>query len=85
MPFIRVREKEPFENAVRRFKRVVEKAGVITSARRRQFFEKPKTTRKRAKLAAKKREVKRQAKENLNFQSRGQRKPVFARKRASSR
>lgn len=83
MPFIRVREKEPFENAVRRFKRVVEKAGVITAARRRQFFEKPKTARKRAKLAAKKREIKRQAKDNLNFQLKGRRKPTFARRRVS--
>lgn len=83
MPTVRVREKEPFESAVRRFKRTVEKAGVITSARRRQFFEKPKTTRKRAKLAAKKREIKRQAKDNLLFQMRGRRKPSFSRSRSS--
>ncbi len=85
MPTVRVREKEPFESAVRRFKRTVEKAGVITNARRRQFFEKPKTTRKRAKLAAKKREIKRQAKDNLLFQMRGRRKPSFGRSRSSSK
>jgi small subunit ribosomal protein S21 len=82
MPSIRVREKEPFDVAVRRFKRAVEKAGVITSARRRQFHEKPTTARKRAKLAAKKREVKRQAKDNLLFKTKGFRKPPsFKRKR----
>lgn len=84
MPSIRVREKEPFEVAVRRFKRAVEKAGVITSARRRQFHEKPTTAKKRAKLAAKKREVKRQAKDNLLFKLKGLSRPLVMKRRKVS-
>lgn len=84
MPSIRVREKEAFDSAVRRFKRAVEKAGIITTARRNQFHEKPTTAKKRAKLAAKKREVKRQAKDNLLFKMKGVRKPPSIRRRKAS-
>lgn len=84
MPSIRVREKEPFDVAVRRFKRSVEKAGVITTARRRQFHEKPTTARKRAKLAARKRELKRQSKDNLLFKSRSRRRTFTARRKRTS-
>ena len=40
MPDVRVGENEPFEIAMRRFKRACEKAGVITESRRREFYEK---------------------------------------------
>ena len=56
MPSVRVRENEPFEVALRRFKRTCEKAGVLTDLRSHEFFEKPSQERKR------KRAVKRQAK-----------------------
>ena len=48
MPGIRVKENEPVEVAVRRFKRTVEKAGVLTELRKREFYEKPTAERKRA-------------------------------------
>jgi len=35
MPSVRVKENEPFEMALRRFKRSCEKAGVLTETRRR--------------------------------------------------
>ena len=41
MPSVRVRENEPFEVALRRFKRTCEKAGVLTDVRKHEFFEKP--------------------------------------------
>ena len=41
MPSVKVRESEPFDTALRRFKRTCEKAGIIAEARRRQFYEKP--------------------------------------------
>lgn len=63
MPFVRVKENEPFEVAVRRFKRTCEKAGVLTELRRREFYEKPTTERKRKKAAAVKRHQKKLAKE----------------------
>ncbi|MDQ3796328.1 MAG: 30S ribosomal protein S21, partial [Pseudomonadota bacterium] len=43
MPSIRVKENEPFDVAIRRFRRACEKAGVLTEVRRREFYEKPTT------------------------------------------
>jgi small subunit ribosomal protein S21 len=63
MPSVRVRENEPFEVAIRRFKRTCEKAGVLTDVRKREFFEKPSQERKRKRAAAVKRQVKRVARE----------------------
>lgn len=63
MPSVKVRENEPFESAVRRFKRTCEKAGVLTETRRREYYEKPTTERKRKNAAASKRHQKRVNKE----------------------
>jgi small subunit ribosomal protein S21 len=63
MPSVRVKENEPFEVAVRRFKRTCEKAGIISELRAREFYEKPTTERKRKLAAAIKRNQKRLAKE----------------------
>ncbi len=63
MPSVRVRENEPFEVAVRRFKRTCEKAGVITELRRREQYEKPTEERKRKRAAAVKRHQKKLAKQ----------------------
>ncbi len=41
MPSVRVRENEPFEVALRRFKRTIEKTGLLTELRAREFYEKP--------------------------------------------
>jgi len=59
MPEVRVRENEPFDIALRRFKRSCEKAGIMAEVRRREFYEKPTTERKRKKAAAVKRHLKR--------------------------
>ena len=59
MPAVRVRENEPFEVALRRFKRTCEKAGVLTDVRKKEFFEKPSMERKRKRAAAVKRQQKR--------------------------
>ncbi len=64
MPIVKVRENEPFDVALRRFKRSCEKAGVSSEVRRREFFEKPTWERKRKKAAAKKRHLKKLAREN---------------------
>lgn len=63
MPQVRIKEHEAFEGALRRFKRSCEKAGIVTEARRREFYEKPTTVRKRTKAAAAKRHAKRLFKE----------------------
>ena len=56
MPTIRVKENEPFEVALRRFKRTI---GLLTELRAREFYEKPTAERKRKKAAAIKRHYKR--------------------------
>jgi small subunit ribosomal protein S21 len=63
MPHVRVRENEPFEVALRRFKRTCEKAGVVSEVRRREFYEKPTTERKRKAAAAVKRQLKRNSRD----------------------
>jgi small subunit ribosomal protein S21 len=49
------RENEPFEIALRRFRRAVERGGLLAEVRRRAFFEKPTAKRKRKMLANKRR------------------------------
>ncbi len=59
MTSIRVKENEPFDVALRRFKRTIEKLGLLTDLRAREFYEKPTAERKRKKAAAVKRHFKR--------------------------
>ena len=59
MPTIKLKENEPFDVALRRFKRTIEKTGLITELRAREFYEKPTAERKRKKAAAVKRHYKR--------------------------
>jgi small subunit ribosomal protein S21 len=59
MPGVRVKEGEPFESALKRFKKQCEKAGILSEVRRREHYEKPSVKRKRKALAAKKRALKR--------------------------
>ncbi len=63
MPNVRVRDNEPFEVALRRFKRTCEKAGVLTDLRKKEFFEKPSQERKRKRAAAVKRQAKKVSRE----------------------
>lgn len=63
MPSVRVRDNEPFEVAIRRFKRTCEKAGVLTDLRKHEFFEKPSQERKRKRAAAVKRTLKRSSRD----------------------
>lgn len=63
MPAVKIRENEPFEVALRRFKRTCEKAGVLSEVRRREFYEKPTQVRKRKAAAAVKRQMKRMSRD----------------------
>ena len=49
MPSVKIKENEPFDIALRRFKRSCEKAGVLAEVRRREF------TRSRRQFASVKR------------------------------
>jgi len=59
VPGLKVRDTEPFEGALRRFKKQCEKAGILSEVRRREFYEKPSVRRKKKSIAARKRSVKR--------------------------
>ncbi|VAW98114.1 SSU ribosomal protein S21p [hydrothermal vent metagenome] len=65
MPSVKVRENEPFDIALRRFKRSCEKAGVLSEVRRREFYEKPTSIRKRKMAAAVKRHQKKVMRDRL--------------------
>lgn len=63
MPAVKVKENEPFDIALRRFKRSCERAGVLAEVRKREYFEKPTQERKRKKAAAVKRHAKKVSRE----------------------
>jgi small subunit ribosomal protein S21 len=63
--FVIVDENEPFEKALKRFKRLVEKEGILTEVRRRQFYEKPSEKKKRRERQARKRIVKAMKKRSM--------------------
>lgn len=58
MPIVKVKEGEPFDSAMRRFKKQCEKAGVLSEVRKREHYEKPSVKLKRKKMAARKRALK---------------------------
>jgi small subunit ribosomal protein S21 len=62
---VSVREGENINVSLRRFKRKVEEAGTLDTLRKKEFYEKPTTARKRAKGAAKARWRKKLEKDSL--------------------
>lgn len=62
---VTVRDNENINQALKRFKRKVEDAGTLDTLRKKEFYEKPTTARKRAKGAAKARWRKKLEKEQL--------------------
>ena len=62
---ITVRDNENINQALRRFKRKIEDAGILEDLRKKEFYEKPTTARKNAKGAAKSRWRKKLEKDQL--------------------
>jgi small subunit ribosomal protein S21 len=52
---VKMKDGERIDNALRRFRKVVEKSGVMQELRKREFFEKPSAKKKRKQAAARKR------------------------------
>jgi small subunit ribosomal protein S21 len=50
-----VRERESLQEAVRRFRKLVERSGIKKEMRRREHYEKPSEIRRRARLRAERR------------------------------
>src|SRR4029077_18331188 len=61
MAGVRIKENEPIESAIRRFKKQCEKAGILAELRKREHYEKPSVRRKRKAMAARKRALRRAA------------------------
>ncbi len=57
MPEVRVGENESIESALKRFKKKIQKAGILSEIKRRETYEKPSIKRKRKSEAARKRRV----------------------------
>ena len=58
MPAVVVRDGESFESALKRFKKLCEKTGILSEIKKREHFEKRSVKRKKKMLAAKKRALK---------------------------
>lgn len=52
---LRVRDKESIQEAVRRFRKLVERSGIKKDMRRKEYYEKPSDSRRRARLRAERR------------------------------
>ncbi len=52
---IKMKDGERIDNALRRFRKVVEKSGVLQELRKREYFEKPSVKKKRKQAASRKR------------------------------
>jgi small subunit ribosomal protein S21 len=61
MAGVRVKDNEPIESAIRRFKKQCEKAGILAELRKREHYEKPSVRRKKKTMAARKRANRRAA------------------------
>ncbi|MCD7879437.1 MAG: 30S ribosomal protein S21 [Candidatus Gastranaerophilales bacterium] len=57
MPEVRVGDNESIESALKRFKKKIQKAGILSEIKRRERYEKPSIKRKRKSEAARKRRV----------------------------
>ncbi|MBO5947366.1 30S ribosomal protein S21 [bacterium] len=55
MPEVRVGENESIESALKRFKKKIQKAGILSEVKRRERYEKPSIKKKRKSEAARKR------------------------------
>ncbi len=58
MPGIVVGSNESIDSALKRFKKQVEKGGILSEVRRREYYEKPSERKKKKLYAARKRQLK---------------------------
>lgn len=63
---IKVRENESLDSALKRFKRQIQRDGIIQDIKKHEYYEKPSEVRKRKMIAAKKREKQRARRERTS-------------------
>ncbi|BBA84615.1 30S ribosomal protein S21 [endosymbiont of Euscepes postfasciatus] len=49
MPILKINKNEIFEVSLRKFKRLCEKSGILSELKKREFYEKPSSKRKKIK------------------------------------
>ena len=59
MTWVRVKENEPIDSAIRRFKKQCEKAAILRELRKREHYEKPSARRRKKAIAARRRAIRR--------------------------
>ena len=66
MPGVLLDDSDNFDASLRRFKKQVEKAGILSELKKRQHYEKPSVQRKKKKAAARKRLLKKMRKMRMS-------------------
>lgn len=61
MTIVKLGENEAFEVALKRFKRKCEKAGILTEVRKRRYYEKPSSRRRKIVASAKRHAMKKES------------------------
>jgi small subunit ribosomal protein S21 len=62
LAFVKLRDGEGFDQALRRFKKQVEKTGILSDVKKREHYEKPSIRAKKKSIAARKRLAKKMKK-----------------------
>ena len=62
MTYIRIGDGDGFEQSFRKFKKLVEKAGVLSDMKKKECYEKPSIRNKKKRIAARKRLIKKMRK-----------------------
>lgn len=57
MPGVKVRDGESFDGALKRFKRLCERAGILSEIKQHQFYEKPSEIKKRERIQARRKSL----------------------------
>ncbi len=60
--YVRIDDTEPLEKAIKKFKRMVEKEGIIREWKKREYFEKPSTIKNRKQKALERKQMKKMRK-----------------------
>ena len=66
MAYIKIDDNEPLEKSIKRFKRMVEKEGIIREWKKREYFEKPSTILNRKNKANARKQLKKVRKMHAN-------------------
>ena len=64
MPYVKNHDNESVQNMLRRFKRCVDKAGILSDVRKNSYYDKPSVSKRQKSLKARKRLLKQKRRES---------------------